>query len=70
MITFWVPRDAGLSFPSDHSFTNKEGKKVSLTIEHCGGILPPYRQGLRESHLGMRRKANIGEELGNVLPQL
>ena len=40
MITFWVPRDAGLSFPSDHSFTHKEGKKVSLTIEHCGGISP------------------------------
>jgi hypothetical protein len=40
MITFWSPRDANFSFPCDHSFTNKEGKKISVTVEHCGCILP------------------------------
>ena len=40
MLTFWVPNDINMKFPSNFSVKNKEGTTTSFTIEHCGNILP------------------------------
>ena len=40
MLTFWVPNDIKMNFPSNFSVKNKDGTTTSLTIEHCGNILP------------------------------
>ena len=40
MLTFWVPNDIKMNFPSNFSVKNKDGTTTSFTIEHCGNILP------------------------------
>ena len=40
MLTFWVPNDIKMKFPSNFSVKNKYGTTTSFTIEHCGNILP------------------------------
>ena len=40
MLTFWVPNDIKMKFPSNFSVKNKDGTISNFTIEHCGNILP------------------------------
>ena len=78
MITFWVPRSVNFSFPRDHYFIDKNGKKISFTIEHCGNILPhsvapgePPKHETKKEHwrrVGEKRNPSYKNRLTVIAP--
>ena len=78
MVTFWIPRSVKSVFPRDHSLTNKDGKKIQFTLEHCGNILPrtgapgkPPRHETKSEHwrrVGETRNPSYKNRLTVIAP--
>ena len=78
MVTFCIPRSVKSVFPRDYSLTNKDGKKIQFTIEHCGNILPrtgapgePPRHETKSEHwrrVGENRNPSYKNRLTVIAP--